>query len=71
MHNEATVDPNPSLWLRFYLMSFLWIILGPIQMIPHNIGEKTIFVDIMINDQTSVGYVEQELDKAEGYYQCC
>ncbi len=68
MHNQATVDPNPSIWERLYLMSFLWVILGPLQKIPVDLGERTIFVDIMINDQTDVGAIEQELDTAEGCY---
>ena len=49
-------------------MSFLWVILGPIQKIPLDLGERTIFVDIMMNDQTDVGLISQELDKAEGHY---
>ena len=52
MHNQATVDPNPSIWERLYLMSFLWVILGPLQKIPLDLertifGERTIFVDII------------------------
>ncbi len=35
---------------------------------PLDIGERTIFVDIKMNDQTDVGAIAQELDKAEGYY---
>ena len=66
---QATVDPDPSIWERLYLMSFLWVIHGPMQRIPPDIGERTIFVDIMINDQTNVDAIAQELDKAEGYYQ--
>jgi len=68
MHNQATVDPNPSIWERLYLMSFLWVFFGPMQKIPVDIGERTIFVDILINDQTDVGAIAQELDKAEGFY---
>ena len=68
MHNQATIDPNPSMWERLYLMGFLWVFFGPMQKIPVDIGERTIFVDILINDQTDVGAIAQELDKAEGFY---
>jgi hypothetical protein len=71
MHNQATIDPDPSLLECVYLMSFLWVILGPMHKLQLDIGEKsqkTIFFDILINDQTDVGAIAQELDMAEGYY---
>ena len=49
-------------------MSFLWVLLGPLRKLPLDIGEKLIFVDIMMNDQTNTGAIAQVLDKAEGYY---
>ncbi len=49
-------------------MSFLWVMLGPFQKVPVDIGDKTIFVDIMMNNQTDVGAIEKELERAEGHY---
>ena len=67
-HNRAALDPNPSLAERLYLMSFAWVALGPLNKIPPEIEEQTIFVDIMYNDQTNADNIEQELEIAEGYY---
>jgi hypothetical protein len=68
MHNDASMDPNPSFAERIYLMSGVWVCFGPLSKIPLDIEEKTIFVDIMFNDQTNVGEIANELKVAEGYY---
>lgn len=49
-------------------MSFAWVFLGPLIKIPVDIDEKTIFVDIMYNDQTNVSNIASELMIAEGHY---
>ena len=67
-HNSTALDPNPSLWHRLYLMSFLWIFLGPLTLIPEDIDERTIFIDIMINDQNSID-IKRELAAAELQYE--
>jgi hypothetical protein len=68
LHNETAIDPNPSLAERIHLMSGAWKCLGPLSKIPLNIEEKTIFIDIMFNDQTNVGEIANELKVAEGHY---
>ena len=49
-------------------MSGVWGCLGPLSKIPVNIDEKTIFIDIMFNDQTNVSEISNELKVAEGFY---
>ena len=66
-HNCNALDPNPSLWQRIYLMSFLWIPFGPLALIPQNIDERTLFIDIMVNDQNSIE-IKGELEAAEQQY---
>jgi hypothetical protein len=51
-HNRAAKDLNPSLWERVYWMSFLWVLLGPPRKLPEDIDNKTIWIDILFNDQT-------------------
>jgi hypothetical protein len=68
MHNQATIDSDPSMWERLYLMSFLWVFLGPMHKIPLDMEQRLIFIDIMMNDQTKEEAIERELDKAEGFY---
>ena len=67
-HNATVSDPNPSLSERLYLMSFVWVVMGPLTKIPLDIEERTIFVDIMYNDQTHIGNIEKELELAERHY---
>ena len=66
-HNRNALDPNPSFWERLYLVSFLWVLLGPLELIPQNIDERTLFIDIMANDQNSID-IKQELSAAEQQY---
>ena len=66
-HNSNAIDPNPSFWERLYQMFFLWIPFGPLALIPEDIDEKTIFIDILLNDQNSID-IKQELDAAEQQY---
>ena len=67
-HNRTALDPTPLLWHRLYLMSFLWVLCGPLTLIPENIDECTIFIDILANDQNSID-IKEELSKSELEYQ--
>ena len=67
-HNRTALDPNPSLWHRLYLMSFLWVFLGPLALIPEDVDERTMFIDIMANDQNSID-MRRELASAERQYE--
>ena len=67
-HNSTALDPNPSLWHRLYLMSFLWVFLGPLALIPEDVDERTMFIDIMANDQNSID-MRRELASAERQYE--
>ena len=49
-------------------MSFLWVFLGPPALLPEDIDERTIFFDIMINDQNSID-IKRELAAAEQQYE--
>lgn len=67
-HNRTALDPNPSLWHRLYLMSFLWVFLGPLALIPEDVDERTMFIDIMANDQNSID-MPRELASAQRQYE--
>jgi WD40 repeat protein len=62
------MDPIASLNARIHMMSFAWCILGPFQSIPKNIDQRSIFIDVLINDQTSKD-IRKELKVAEEGYQ--
>ena len=63
-HNRASRDLNPSPWERLYWMSFAWVLLGPLAKLPEDIDNKTMWIDILFNDQNSVNMAE-ELKEAE------
>jgi hypothetical protein len=63
-HNRAARDPNPSLCERLYWMSYVWVFLGPLAKLPEDIGERTIWIDILFNNQNNKNIVE-ELAEAE------
>ena len=67
-HNRTALDPNPSWWDRLYLMSFLWVFLGPLHLIPEDIDERTVFIDIMVNNHSSRD-IQMELTAAEREYE--
>jgi hypothetical protein len=49
-------------------MSFLWVLLGPPALLPEDIDRRTVFIDIMANDQTSRD-IKKELTAAERQYE--
>jgi hypothetical protein len=67
-HNRLSLDPNPSPLHRLYLLSFLWVFLGPPTLLPEDMDERTIFIDIMFNDQNSID-ITRELAAAEREYE--
>ena len=67
-HNRVALDPNPGLWARLALMSFAWVWCPVRPLLPEDIDARTIFIDIMANDQNSPD-IATELAKAEREYQ--
>ena len=63
-HNSTSRDPNPTFWHRLYMMSFLWAFFGTLTLLPENIDDRTIFIDIFMNDQNSID-IKQELERAQ------
>ena len=67
-HNRVALDPNPGLWARLVLMSFAWVLCTLPPLLPEDINARTIFIDIMANDQNAPD-ITTELAKAEREYQ--
>ena len=66
LHNAA-LHPVASIKDRVYLMSMLWMCFGTLPSLPRDIDRRTIFIDILMNDQNSKD-IKTELDAAERRY---
>jgi hypothetical protein len=63
-NNHSTKNLNQSLWERQHWMSFAWVLVGQQAKLPEDIGNKTIWIDILFNDQNTVN-MAAELEEAE------